>query len=270
MSSYGLGHHESVLRSHQWRTAQNSAAYLLPRLSEGDRVLDVGCGPGTITADLADVVGAAGSVIGVDNSPEVIEQAHERHRVRARGNLGFEVGNAMGLGYGEHSFDVAHAHQVLQHLQDPVGALQEFRRVVRPGGTVAIREADYAAMTWYPASDGLDEWLALYRQVAQSNGAEPDAGRRLLAWGSAAGFAEVLPSASAWCFATPEERVWWGGLQADRILESAVAQQAVKLGLANVEDLRRMAAAWQNWAATPTGWFAVLHGEILCRKAGAA
>lgn len=265
MTSYTLGHHGSVLRSHQWRTAKNSAAYLLPRLREGDRVLDVGCGPGTITADFADVVGTAGSVVGIDSAKEVVDQARARYEDTGPNHLRFAVGDALRLDYGDAAFDVVHAHQVLQHLQDPVGALREFRRVTRPGGVVAVRDADYAAMTWHPASEGLDAWLALYRQVARSNGAEPDAGRRLLEWSSQVDFAEVLPSASVWCFATPKERDWWGGTQADRILQSAVAEQAVSQGLANHDDLRGMAAAWREWANTSTAWFAVLHGEALCR-----
>lgn len=266
MTSYTLGHHESVLRSHQWRTAENSASYLLPHLRVGDRVLDVGCGPGTISADLADVVGQRGSVVGIDNADAVIQTAKARYDGSGRGNLVFATGDALSVDYADNAFDVVHAHQVLQHLQDPVGALREFARVTRPGGIVAVRDADYAAMTWHPHSDALDAWLALYREVARSNGAEPDAGRRLLEWSSDAGLAEVLPSASVWCFATPGEREWWGGLQADRIRESAVAEQAVQLGLADAEALDRIAEAWQKWAATPTAWFAVLHGEVLCRK----
>ena len=54
---YTHGHHESVLRSHNWRTIANSAAYLAPQLVGGSRVLDVGCGPGTITAEMADARG---------------------------------------------------------------------------------------------------------------------------------------------------------------------------------------------------------------------
>jgi hypothetical protein len=111
----------------------------------------------------------------------------------------------------------------------------------------------------------LDRWLDLFRRVSLSNRAEPDAGRRLLSWAKAAGFGEITSSATAWCYATPEERAWWGGLWADRITSSVLATQAVTRHLATREDLQNMSVAWCRWAAQDDGWFAVLHGEVLCR-----
>jgi SAM-dependent methyltransferase len=181
-------------------------------------------------------------------------------------NLEFRVGDVYALDFADATFDVVHAHQVLQHLPDPVAALVEMGRVCKPGGTVAVRDSDYAAFTWHPADPRLDEWLAVYRAVARANGGEPDAGRFLLAWAHAAGFADVEAGASAWCFATPEDRAWWGGLWADRMTESAVGDRAVELGLVDRAGLAELADAWRAWAAHPDGWFAVLHGEVLCRR----
>ena len=78
------------------------------------------------------------------------------------------------------------------------------RRVCAGGGIVAARDADYAAMTWYPESPALTRWLDLYRHLARSNLGEPDAGRRLLTWAGAAGFDSVTSTASAWCFSDAE------------------------------------------------------------------
>jgi ubiquinone/menaquinone biosynthesis C-methylase UbiE len=258
--TYTHGHHESVLRSHRWRTAENSAAYLIPHLRPGLSLLDVGCGPGTITADLAGRL-APGRVCGIDPSADVVAAAEREHA-----GIEFATGDVYTMAFDDASWDIVHAHQVLQHLPDPVTALKEMRRVVRPGGIVAARDSDYAAFTWHPADDRLARWLALYHDIARSNGGEPDAGRYLLSWAKQAGFTRVDASASAWCFATPEERAWWGGLWAERMTSSAIAKQAIRDGRATPEELAGMADAWRAWAAADDGWFAVLHGEIICTR----
>ncbi len=262
---YTHGHQESVLRSHRWRTAENSAAYLLPHLIPGQSVLDVGCGPGTITVDLARRV-SPGRVVGVDRSPEVIETAGSATGTDDPDlDLLFSVGDLYALDFADDSFDVVHAHQVLQHVSDPVAALAEMRRVCRPGGIVAVRDSDYSAFTWAPADPRLDRWLDVYLAVARSNHAEPDAGRHLLGWAQAAGFSEIESLASVWCFATPEDRSWWGGLWADRVVESSLADQAIEAGLVTTDELGAMADGFRQWAASPDGWFAVLHGEVIAR-----
>jgi SAM-dependent methyltransferase len=229
----------------------------------GSDLLDVGCGPGTITIDLARLA-APGRVIGLDRAEAPLVDA--RADAAAAGiDVTFEVGDAYALAFEDDTFDVVHAHQVLQHLSDPVAALIEMRRVCRPDGVVAARDSDYASMAWFPADPLLDRWMAVYQETARANGGEPDAGRRLLAWGRSAGFGEVVASASAWCFATPADRAWWGGLWADRVTASAFATQAVERGVSDPGELERIASAWRAWADRPDGWFTVLHGEILCR-----
>jgi ubiquinone/menaquinone biosynthesis C-methylase UbiE len=158
-TTYSHGHDDSVLRSHRWRTAANSAAYLLPRLRPGLDLLDVGCGPGTITCDLARKV-APGRVVGIDASAEVLDEA----KVSAgRLNLPvtFEVADLFALPFADHTFDVVHAHQVLQHVADPVAALMEMRRVCRPRGVVAARDSDYPSFAFAPEVADLTRAIAL-------------------------------------------------------------------------------------------------------------
>jgi SAM-dependent methyltransferase len=264
---YLHGHHDSVLRSHRWRTAKNSAAYLIDSLPPDADVLDVGCGPGTITSDLA-VLSAHGRVVGVDAAEDVLAEARTAARERNLANVSFETGDVYHLAFPEGSFDVVHAHQLLQHLSDPVAALAEMSRVCRPGGIVAARDSDYGGMFWYPESEDLTDWLALYRRVATAIGGEPDAGRRLLSWARAAGFATIGASASTWCYTSPQDRTWWGKLWADRLTKSSFGERALGYGLATAHDLERLADAWLAWSESDDGWFLIPHGEILCRTAG--
>ncbi len=259
---YTHGHHESVLRSHRWRTVDNSAAYVIPFLRPGARVLDVGCGPGSITLEFAARI-APGPVLGIDRADDIVDDARRSAHESGTTNARFEVGDVYHLDLPDSSFDVVHAHQVLQHLGDPVAALGEMRRVCAADGVIAVRDADYSAMTWYPHVPELDRWMELYQAVTRRNHGEPDAGRRLLAWTREAGCTAIVPSASVWCFATPEDRAWWGGLWADRTVASAFGAQIVESGFADGSELEEIASAWRAWAAAPDAWFAVLHGEVL-------
>jgi len=263
---YTHGHHESVLRSHSWRTAANSAAYLLPSLQPHMHILDIGCGPGTISADLATLV-PSGKVIGLEYAPDVLVQARATAAERGVENIEFVVGDVHALEYPDDTFDVVHAHQVLQHVGDPVQALREMRRVTKPGGIVAVRDADMSAMTWYPESEGLNDWLTLYLRVARSNGGEPNGGRRLKAWTLQAGFdpAKVTCTSGTWCFSTPEELAWWTGLWADRTVSSEFARGALEGGHATKGELDRISQIWRDWGTQEDAWFALIHGEIIAR-----
>lgn len=260
--TYTHGHHESVLRSHTWRTIGNSAAYLEPFLTPGRTLLDVGCGPGTITVEFAERL-APSQVTGIDVAIDIVEKATANSA--GVDNVLFEVGDGYGLDYDDDSFDIVHAHQVLQHVSDPPRLLRELGRVCAPGGVVAVRDADYAAMSWYPELPELDEWMATYRGVAHRNDADPDAARKLLSWARMAGFESVTASASVWCFATEPDRDWWGSLWADRVRQSSLATQAVEYNLASPADLERFASAFAEWRAHPDAWFLVPNGELICR-----
>ena len=262
-SQYTHGHESATLASHGTRTAANSAGHLIPVLRQGMSVLDVGCGPGTITVDLAEIV-APGMVVGLENAEKPLVAARAAATERGDSRTSFELGDVMALPFADDSFDVVHAHQVLQHVTDPIGALREMARVAKPGGWVAARDADYAAMAWYPELPELEEWRAVYRRVARGNGAEPDAARRMRAWAQAAGITNVRYTASAWNYADPEACRWWGRSQAERYSAELFARQASRYGVTG-DDLDRIAAGWRAWGEEPDAWFAIVNGELLAR-----
>lgn len=263
---YLHGHHDSAVRIHARRTVENSAAYLKPHLAAGKSLLDVGSGPGTITIDFAQRL-APGKVIGLDPSVEVVASATELALQKGIQNVEFAAGNIYELPFPDNSFDIVHAHQVLQYMSEPELALAEMGRVTKPGGIVAARDVDYGGCRWFPWIEPIEEWRDLYQEVARYGGGEPDAGPQLKTWALNSGaFSKVETSASIWCFSTDEEREWWGGAWADRVLFSSFRDNALESGYADEAMLDRISVAWREWAAAENGIFNLPHNEILCFK----
>ena len=198
-------------------------------------MLDVGCGPGTLTIDLARQV-PEGEVV----DASVVDEARSLAVESGVTNVSFLVGDFRDRDVGR-GFDVVHAHQVLQHLRDPGGALAAMAKLCRSGGIVAARDSNYSAFMWAPANTALERWLELYLAVARQNGAEPDAGRHLLRWAHQAGLRDVTVTASCWAYADHANRAWWGDLWAERAVASSFADQAIRYGFADEEELTRLA-----------------------------
>ncbi len=256
---YTHSHQEAVLISHGNRTAEEAAAFLLMHLKPGMGVLDLGCGPGSITIGLARYVAPA-EAVGIDQSEEALAAARALAIDQNVGNGRFERASTDERPFEDDTFDVVYAHQILQHLADPVAALTEARRVLRSGGYLAVRDADYGTMTHHPHDPVLDHWLRVYHQVARENGGEPDAGRRLMQWVRDAGFEHLHATASTWLYATPEARRAWAELWAERRLQETGGKDVYE------EDRPEIIEAFTRWAAEPDGWFAFIHGEVLARK----
>ena len=264
--TYTQGHAPAVVRQHAQRTAEEAAAFLLPELRPGMRLLDVGCGPGSITRGLAERV-APGHVVGLDLSRDTLDLARRDAAARGITNLDYEEGSVYTVPFPDASFDVAYAHQVLQHLREREAALREMLRVVRPGGLVAVRDVDWGTAAYWPRDPWIDRFIDVHHRTWYQNGGEPQMGRQLRALFNDAGVADLRITAAVWCYTTRDDTGEWGESYADRLLTSPMGGRMVEYGYASRADLEAMAAAFRAWAVHPDALWTFIHVAALGRKA---
>jgi len=263
--TYLPGHHPSVVADHAKRTAETAATFFLPFLKPGMRLLDVGCGPGSITAGLALRV-EPGETIGIDASLQAIETARSLPGARAAKCLSFEVGNIYAPRFGARSFDAVFAHQVLQHLPQPVDALEQMRVLLTPGGIVGARVVDWGSSMFYPEDPGIARFLALYYELARRDGGEPNAGRHPPRWLRQAGFVDLRISTSAVSYTEPTAIQAWADAYAEAMLQSNFAAKSFEYGLATRSDLVGIATAWRSWCRNADAFFCFTQTEVVAWK----
>ncbi|KAI4089262.1 MAG: hypothetical protein L6R37_008073 [Teloschistes peruensis] len=266
-STYSQGHSKEVIASHSARTVSNSAAFLLPHLRPHFSLLDIGCGPGTITSGFCDYL-SQGHVTGVDPGESVVEHAISSHPSEKFPNLTFSTGDVLdGLKYEDESFDVVFFHQTILHLPDPVQGMKEARRVLKPGGLLAMRESDN--LNWYPNFPGLGKYNECLDKMLRSAGAPGlFAARGLHAWARQAGFEreKMAIGAGTTVYSSPEERKWWGTVHVGRLSGEAVGGKMKTLGLLGEDELKAMVGDFERWIEDEDGWYTALQCELVAKK----
>lgn len=249
--------------AHARRTAQANAAFLLPHLRPGMRLLDCGCGPGSITVGLAQIV-APGETVGIDASPDAIHAARAHAASVSGDSVRFDVADVCALPFPAASFDAVFSHAVLQHLPDPLAAVREMRRILRPGGICALADADYDGSVIFPGDPLLPRTFELLRELrVRSGGGDPRVGKRLRALLGEAGFTRTQGLAVANCEATSESTARTGAWWASYTESPQFVERATSLGVSDARELTAIAAAWRAWAAHPGAYWATFWCQAL-------
>jgi SAM-dependent methyltransferase len=249
----GNAQFESFLRS---RTAATSAAFFLPHLRPGMRVLDCGCGPGSITVGLAEAV-PTGQVVGLELDPTQVEAARERAANLDVRNVEFQVGSAYELPFPDACFDAAFAHMVFIHLNAPVLVLQELWRVLKPGGVVGLRDVDEGATVLAPASSLLEQARALELRILQHHGWDPFVGRQHRRLLHEAGFGGSIGEATTYAGGTAETTNRYAATWRARFESVSHFRIAIEQGWATNELLAAMAEEITVWGGHPDAFFAM-------------
>lgn len=263
--AYTMGYSEEFLQLLDRRNAANSASHLLQHLQPGMRLLDLGCGPGTITVGLAEAV-SPGEVHGIDMEESQIELAQTAVAAENHLNVTFHAGNALELPFEDGFFDVVHAHAVLMHIPDTAGVLAEAMRVLKPGGIFSSRDLIGESTFFEPGSDGLEEAWNIFTTLMRGNGAHPEMGKELKGLLLQAGFQEIRSSASFDSYGTPEDLDFFHGFVIDWFFSDSLIDRVTGLGIATREKFDYWRAELDSWRAAPGAFGALAFGECMGRK----
>lgn len=265
-AAYSVGYDVATTDFFHRRRAASHAAFFLPWLRPGMTLLDCGCGPGTITQDIVDLVAPAG-VVGVDIEPDQLRSTRGQAPEQKKPNLRFAAADLYNLPFADNTFDAVFLHGVLEHLQDPVAVLVEARRVLRHGGLAGARHADFGGFLLEPAEPPLDRFAPLFERLMIHNGSDPKAGRHQVRWLREAGLEVVAVSASYDCWtATPEETRRNADFLAALVGRSGFASQLIEAALADPATLTRMSDGFIEWGRHPHAFAAEAWGEAVARK----
>ena len=233
--SYTPGYTSNAIDFMRRRTAESHAAFFLPHLRSGMRLLDCGCGPGTITRGLAARV-APGETVPVDL--EVSQCPPDLHPRAA---------DIYALPFPERCFDAVFSHALFEHLREPIRALSELNRVLRPGGVIGLRAPDWGGFLLHPRPEPFAEAIRYYTGLQNTNGGDVEMGRKLGACLRTAGFKHVQSTASYEIYPDP-----------------AMIAEFMALRLEPLAP--NHAAALRQWAKDPDAFFAQAWGEAVARK----
>ena len=246
--SYTPGHTQNATDFMSQRSLESHGQFFAPHLAPGLSLLDCGCGPGTITLGIAARV-APGKVVGVDFGASQIEAARANARRAAVANVEFQTADCYSLPYESNSFDRVFSHALLEHLSDPVRALREIHRVLKPGVIIGVCSPDWGGFMLAPPSPALTRAIEAYTALQSRNGGDVGVGRKLGVHLASAGFCRVQMSARYECYPSLD------------FIGEYLAAQLERAGDA------QSAATWRAWSKSDGGMFAQAWVAATARKA---
>ncbi|MBI4307076.1 MAG: methyltransferase domain-containing protein [Chloroflexi bacterium] len=258
------GYIHGYAKASQWmasRTADNFAAFFQPYLSSGMDLLDVGCGPGTITVGLAAIT-SPGSVVGIDIAASEVEKANAHSKELGCSNATFDVGNATALQFEDAHFDAVFSSALLEHVPDAAGALREMKRVLKPGGVIGLKGGVPSRHIFVPEPRVKTRIWEIGMAVWEAMGGHPEMGLEQLDLVKEAGLLPVDVTGTFWTL--PAHLAHYS----ERLLAKSYVKTAGELGLASLSELKQMATEIEAWEKTPGAFSLVAWIEVVAKKPG--
>lgn len=245
------------------RSTSLEGAFFMPYLESGMNVIDIGCGPGSITMGIAQAV-APGQITGIDTEEGQIQQAAKLADTLGIDGATFEVASVYELPYADNTFDAAFSNAVFEHLTEPEKAFLEVKRVLKPGGIFGVRDISMGNHVWFEEPP-LDRYFKVFQELYIRNGGKPYIGKALMPMMHSAGFIDLVGSASWDLFGTPDRIRQYTSLHQETLRER-MGPQMVQHGIATKEDLREFHDGLEAMKGKPDAFVALCFCEAVGRK----
>ena len=262
---YTMGFSEEMLSALRRYTVERNAAHLVPYLRPGLRLLDFGCGPGTISVGLAKAVDP-GEMHGVDMEASQIEQARNVALLRRQSNAVYHVGDVANLQFEDNYFDVAHCHNVLMHVPDTQAVLTEVMRVLKPGGIISCREMICESSFTHPHYGVMDKSWEIFEDLLAADDGHPQIGKELKTRLTPAGFENIRLTMTFEIYNSPEDIAFIHAFAHQWFLAPEIAEAAIKYGAATRELFDQIGSAYDRWRENPGAFCALAFGEAIANK----
>ena len=262
---YTMGFSEEFIRILRRYTAETHAAHLLPYLRPGLRVLDFGCGPGTISVGLAQAI-QPGELHGVDMEESQIDMARAVATSNGRANAKFHVGDVTSLEFEDNFFDLAHCHNVLMHVPDTQAVLAEVKRVLKPGGIIGCREMITASSFTHPDFGVIRRAWTMFEDLLEADDAHLRMGTDLKIHFLDARFDNVRVTASFDIYHTLEDIEFISRIADQWFLSPEITEAAIKYGASTERLVKDIREAYEKWKVHPGAFAAIAYGEAIANK----
>ena len=260
-----MGFSEEILDALRRYTVELNAAHLLPYLRPGMRVLDFGCGPGTISVGLAKAI-HPGEMHGVDMDAPSIEVARAIAHSQRQDNAVYHVADVIDLPFEDGFFDVAHCHNVLMHIPDTQAVLSEVKRVLKPGGIVSCREMISESSFNYPDFGVLRSAWDMFEDLLAADDGHPQMGKEIKGHLLEAGFENIGLEGGFDFYSSPADTEWIYQFAKKWFLSPEITEAAVKYGASTQELCDAIAEAYEKWRVEPGNICGIAFGEAIAAK----
>ena len=264
-AEYTMGYSDEFTQLLEWRSTESHATHLLPHIESGMRVLDFGCGPGTLTVGLAEAA-HPGEVHGIDIEESQVELAKMAAADGGHDNITLHVGDVYDMPFEDNYFDIAHCHTVLMHVPDTQRALAEVKRVLKPGGIISARELITSSCFFEPEGETTPEAWLTFSKLLMANGGHPEMGRQLKSKMVEAGFSDIYGTGSFDYFSSDKEIAFLYKFISEWFFMPRVVQAAIQFGLATQAQFDQWRIDMDELKDDPGAVGGLAFGEVVAQK----